>query len=159
MLCIMLLPFSYGMLQVGLLGAFYGAGVSSLGFTALWLYFAYADMSKRREMTEILYHTAEDAKSQIELEYKVQKGCVEAARANAEEVRQDLIASREIADDLMKQVGELHKEVQAASTKDALVEALQRRVSNINAEYHSKHYDRRGTTLADVYKLTGEADV
>lgn len=123
------------------------------------LYLAYRDMSIRRMASEQLYYKADDAKSQAEMRYKVMKISRDGAERRAREARGDLVASREIADDLLRQVNELHEEVQGSKTKDALIDALRRRVSNINDEYNDKHTGRRGTTLEDVYKLTGELDV
>lgn len=135
-------------------------GVVLLTFLVVRLAFAYTDMKKRREMSERFYYHADDARSQAELRYKVAKAAASNARERANEAQADLEASRAVADDLLQQVNDLHEEVKAAATKDALIEALRRRVSNINAEYNDKHSgQRKTTTLQDVYRLTGEADV
>ena len=146
-----------------------GAGIWSLNFPLLGLVlltclvvrltFAYVDMKKRRDMSERFYYHADDARSQAEIRYKVMKAVADNARQEALDHEANLIASREIADDLLQQVNRLHDEARKAKTKDALIDALRRRVDNINAEYNDKHAGRRTTTLADVYKLTGELDV
>ena len=87
----------------------------------------------------------------------------ERSRGQAEsahkEARADLAASQLIIEDFAKDIHDLSSQVADGRTKDALIEALTRRVSNTNAEYNNKRLTHNGTTLADVYKLTGEGNV
>lgn len=75
------------------------------------------------------------------------------------EVEADLEASRQITQDFAKEIHDLSGQVADGRTKDALIEALRRRVDNTNAEYNNQRLPHNGTTLADVYKLTGEGNV
>jgi filamentous hemagglutinin family protein len=52
--------------------------------------------------------------------------------------------------------GEISELQGTIATKDALVEALQKRCENLNREYHNKVYKRQVIMLDDVHKLTGE---
>lgn len=88
---------------------------------------------------------AERSRSQTENAYK--------------ETKADLAASQLITEDFAKEIHDLSNQVADGRTKDALIEALTRRVKNTNAEYNDKRLPHGSTTLADVYKLTGEGNV
>jgi uncharacterized protein (DUF3084 family) len=42
--------------------------------------------------------------------------------------------------------------------KETMIEVLQRRVQNLNDEYHNKHFNRKVTTSVDVAKLEQASD-
>lgn len=149
----MLIPFGYGMIQVGVLGAIYGALATGMSLLTIWTLCAYRTIVLRRDFLAASNHQLIADKSKLELAYKVEQGL-------REETQADLVASRDVVKDLLREITELNAAVCEARTKDAMIEALRRRVKNISEEYNDKHGGpRRATTLADVYKLTGEADV
>jgi len=89
---------------------------------------------------------------------KINKMCRSELEAAYREVLANLVASREFAAQLMKENKELLVEVANGKTKDAMIEALQRRIHNVNNEYHSRYFERQTVSLDDVRKLMGEED-
>jgi len=122
-----------------------GSAIATLGFLLTEAVDAYRARGRHLVVQRELTRSAEQARSEAENAYK--------------ETSEDLAASRAIVEDLLAEIGKLNESVMNGKTKDALIEALRRRVQNVSAEYNDKHFNRRGTTLADVYKLTGEANV
>ena len=111
------------------------SGLAIMGFNLMF----------RCEELRCIAQRAERSRSQTENAHK--------------ETKAHLAASRLITDDFSKEIHDLSGQVADGRTKDALIEALKRRVDNTNAEYNNKRLPHNGTTLADVLRLTGERDV
>lgn len=111
------------------------AGLGIMGFNLMF----------RCEELRRIAQRAERSRSQTENAYK--------------ETKADLAASQLITEDFAKEIHDLSGQVADGRTKDALIEALTRRVKNTSAEYNDKRLPHRSITLADVRKLTGEGNV
>ena len=138
-LCI---PLAYGVYTNNPSGGLLGSAVSGIGLVTIWLVSGYRNAKRLLRLQRSFTETAESHRSQLEIAYN--------------EVLAELEASRQINEDFLKEIGTLSKQAADGRTKDALIEALRRRVANVSAEYNNKQPPGcRGTTLADVLKLTG----
>lgn len=151
-----MLPFCYGLAVSGLMAGAYGALVTGSMTTAFWSYLAYRDMRLRRDVSAALLAEEIRLRSQAEEAYNEACDAKYDAEQEVDRVQEMLLTEKELSKRLLDEVSQLTGKVAAAKTKDALVEALQRRVKNINAEYNDRPY-RGSTTLEDVKKLTGES--
>ena len=134
----MLFNFAFVAPMIGVAMGIVTSMFAGLGIMGLNLMFRCEELRRIAER-------AEESRSQTENAYK--------------ETKADLAASQLIIEDFAKEIHDLSGQVADGRTKDALIEALKRRVSNTNAEYNDKRLPHGSTTLADVYKLTGEGNV
>ena len=137
--------FGLGAFTLGLMPGMTFAIIAGFALTGQRLSEAYQLSLLRLQFQRGLTKSAEDSKSEIEKAYN--------------EVCDDNAANGELIDRLLAEITALNGEIADGRTKTALIEALQRRVKNISAEYNDKKMPHRATTLADVYKLTGEGNV
>lgn len=138
----MAIPFAYALPDLGAPAGLLGSAVTGAGLTAIWVAMGYQSLKRRLILQRGFTESAESHRSEIEIAYN--------------EALADLEASRQINDDFLKEIGALSGKVADGRTKDALIEALRRRVANVSAEYNDKQPPHRSTTLGDVLKLTGE---
>ena len=141
----MSVPLVYGLaiqdLEAGLLGSV----ITGVGLTIYWTYIGFQFLNRALVLQRGFTQSAESHRSEMENAYN--------------EAMADLAASRQMNDDFLSEISALSGEVANGRTKDALIEALKRRAANVSAEYNDKRLPgHRGTTLGDVYKLTGEAE-
>ena len=136
------MPLTYGVSTGSVISGWVGSALATLGLFATKVVDAYRARGRQLIVQRAFTQAAEKARSEAENAYM--------------EASEDLAASRSIVEDLLSEVGCLNNSVMRGKTKDALIEALQRRVQNISAEYNDKKFGQRATTLADVRKLTGE---
>ena len=141
----MAIPFAYALPDRGVTAGLLGSAVVGFGLTMIWAILACYSLDRRLMLQRGFTKCAEDQRSELENTYN--------------EVMAELAASRQMNDDFLKEISTLSGQVADGRTKDALIEALKRRAANVSAEYNDKRLPgHRGTTLGDVYKLTGEAE-
>lgn len=151
-----LIPFLYGVISgFTLIAALYGSLVSISTTLAFWGYGCFRTMRLRRDYLAALLKEEVRLRGEAEERYKDADELYRDAATERQDMKDQRDRESEMNRRLLDEVSQLSGEVAAGKTKDALVEALQRRVTNINAEYNGR-VNRGGTTLADVKKLTGE---
>jgi len=137
-------PLLYGLAVGDVDAGLLGSAVASVGLVIYWTFMGFHSLEQRLLLQRGFTESAERLRSEAENAYN--------------EAMVDLAASRQVNDDFLKEISTLSGEVAKGRTKDALIEALKRRAANVSAEYNDKRLPgHRGTTLGDVYKLTGEA--
>jgi hypothetical protein len=148
---IMMIPFFWGVGNVGMKGGIFGAVLAGSMLSCIWFYSCYKQgMKCLQESQHIAWMRLAD-KHQEQDSHRV-------TIAQNKELTSELDAIKPFIESLLGENGRLTKEVTEAATKDVLIQALRRRAENLNAEYHNKVFPR-ATTLEDVRKLTGEDNV
>lgn len=137
------LPLSYALLTA--------TSGSFILFTVL-LYLEARSLRCSRDIHHTLRESAEYHEQALHLKYQAVCGV-------AKTQRQDLNTKQGVIDDLMDQIQDLQVVAAKVGTQKALIESLQRRIENLNYLIQNGTERRSGTTLKDVYELTGEAGV
>lgn len=146
---IMIIPFVWGVVNVGVRGGVFGAIMAGLMLSCAWMFACYRQAMR-------CYHEAVSTSRQLKKARSHEQVAHKVTKKLKEELASDLDATEKIREFLIKENGTLTTQVTEAETKDVLIAALRRRSENLNAEYHDKVFGRKVTTLEDVHKLTGD---
>ena len=119
---------------------------------AVLLYLAARTIQIERDINKALRKCAEDHEKAQGIKYR-------AVSKVVLEQRQDLDTRKGVIDDLMDRINDLEVIASKVGTQKALIESMHKRLENMNHLLQYGTERRSGTTLEDVYRLTGEAQV
>lgn len=136
------IPFTYGLANAGILGALYGSGMTTALFVATWVMCQYRKLVTERNYLASSVLGMSKARSQIEIAYKVEQ-------QTHSKTRTALDRTRDLNTKLLQEIHDLTHGTDAyvSKTRDEAMTLLQRRLANLNAEYHNKPAVYRSTVL------------